>query len=354
MMSCVSRCYDVLPGYTMESLKHSYEQLTLTAIFKRKPMYRSRFQQYVLCSDDVNITMGKRLCTTNDTSYHTVLKRAFNISVVGNILLVVCLLVVFVIRQHLRNQGHETLPTQTTRTAHQVKAGQICLPCAFQGQATGHTLYESRLKTENNITLCCLERDGELHNLIRELKDENRGILNPDRQLVEPEKLRWWRERHHAAHVYANPFAVGPDLVWSEPACKTSVLRNLSLTGNGRQLTVPQFSGSGLYFVYSMYTFDFSNTDANEPAPLGVHTIYKHRSAVINGNKVKLWTAKVGGVPTVKRQTSFLCGVVRMNMRDKIESQAISYVGREIYTSKHIDKSHYSNFFGMFKLIDFV
>ncbi|OWF54840.1 uncharacterized protein LOC110467394 [Mizuhopecten yessoensis] len=295
--------------------------------------------------------MGKLCCET--TTKRGILKHAFFISVVVNIVLVTVLIILFIIRQTLRDREFSTTDIPSPKTgALKDTGGQLCLPCDFKGTKTNDTLYEFILQTKKNNTLCCLRRDDTLQNLILELEETNRRNGHYDQNNMNPGKLQWWRERNHAAHLYLNPFTNG--ITWREQGCKTSFLRNLTLTDLGRRLTIPDFSGAGMYFVYSVYTFDFGNEATDRQAPIGIHNVYHHSSSFINSNdRPLLWMSKLGGENTAKRQTSFLCGVVSMNMRDSIETEAVSIVAGKNVTFKHIDRLPYSNYFGMFKLMDF-
>ncbi|XP_060069257.1 uncharacterized protein LOC132549341 [Ylistrum balloti] len=269
------------------------------------------------------------------------LKCLFWTSFVINFILVAALLILFIIHQQLQNGSvTENVTSTLTTGALRDSTGELCLPCDYQGQTLDNTLYETILKTENNDTVCCLARDEDLQNLILEVT--NKG------------NLRWWTERNYAAHLYRNDLYFGEGVSWTQEGKKTSLLRNLTLTDEGRQLAVPTMPGAGTYFVYALYTFDFSKASPNRPDPIGVHSIFKHRSGFINGKRQRLWTAKTGGANTAKRQTSFLCGIVNMNMRDTLESEAFSYIaGEKQLTLNYIDRSPYSNYFGMFKLIEF-
>ncbi|XP_033760730.1 uncharacterized protein LOC117342642 [Pecten maximus] len=280
-------------------------------------------------------------CTTKQT-----LRLAFHGSVLANILLVITLVGLFIVRQTLRNQDIPTTASPETRPEPLTDtAGQICIPCDLQ--ETTDTLYEFILRPNDNSTLCCLPQDDNLQNTILELlHGQNRPIWNADGQF----DLRWWRERNHAAHLYAYFNSKG--VVWNTHAHKTSFVRNLKLTEDG-QLMIPEFSGAGLYFVYSFFTFDFSDVADGSDLPVGNHTVYKTSSSIINGDRDLLWTAKVGGRHKSKRQTSFLCGVVNINKFDKMESEATTYVAGENVTPNHINRALCSNFFGMFKILDF-
>ncbi|XP_033760385.1 uncharacterized protein LOC117342352 [Pecten maximus] len=284
-------------------------------------------------------------------SVHCQLKRLIQASVVGNVLLLAALVILYIVHKTLQDQSPNITPTPSV-DALTDNAGQVCLPCDFQGQQSGDTLYEFILKTDNNKTLCCLQRDDVLQDLILELEEENGKRLQTNSGKPIPKTLRWWTERNHAAHLYASDIRIGQNLSWKQRGIRTSFIRNLTLSDDGRQLAVNTMPGAGLYFVYALYTFDFTNAATNRQSPMGIHNIYKHRPAIINSEKERLWTAKFGGTNSAKRQTSFLCGIVNMNMLDTIESEAISYVAGEECTTRYIDRSPYSNYFGMFKLID--
>ncbi|XP_021380228.1 uncharacterized protein LOC110467401 isoform X2 [Mizuhopecten yessoensis] len=279
--------------------------------------------------------MGKQ------SAFYYRIRRVFHASVVGNIVLVITIVVLYIVRQTLRDQntiaGVTTSPRIDARTDI---AGQICLTCDFQGHDTSDTLYEFIVKTENNNTLCCLQRDDDLQNLILELVEENshNWYNNPAKTISET--LRWWMERNHAAHLYPSFYHNGQTLSWNILGSKTSFLRNLTLSDDGRKITFPKIPGTGMYFVYAHHTFDFIKAATNRPSPIGVHNIYKHRSGLINGAPKRLWTAK------------FLCGVVKINMLDSIESQVCSFVPAENCTMKHIDRSPYANYFGILQLVE--
>ncbi|XP_033760386.1 uncharacterized protein LOC117342353 [Pecten maximus] len=158
------------------------------------------------------------------------------------------------------------------------------------------------LKTDNNNTLCCLKHDDDLQSLVLALEEENRNNRH-SRQGTD--KLRWWTERNHAAHLYASDHSAGSGLSWNHRESRTSLLRNLTLSDDGRQLAVHTMRGAGSYFVYALYTFDFSNATWDRKSPIGVHNIYRHRPTIINAEKQRLWTAKFRGEKNDEKTDEF-------------------------------------------------
>ncbi|XP_069104463.1 uncharacterized protein [Argopecten irradians] len=277
------------------------------------------------------------------------LTRVFHVSVLTNFVLLAALVVLYIVRQTVNNRSPPDATAAPEIGAQTEIAGQICLPCDFRGKETVATLYEFVLKTEDNDTLCCLQSDDRLQEVILQLEDRNRYGRRPNQ---DERPLHWWTGRNFAAHLYANDIHPGQNVSWSLRDSSTSFLRNLTLSTDGRKLSVPAMAGAGMYFVYALYTFDFRTAATTVPAPTGVHNIYKDRPSIINSERKRLWTAKFGGDTTERRQTSFLCGIIHLNMYDTIETEAISFVPGQDCTTKYIDRSPYSNYFGMFKLLD--
>ncbi|XP_021380241.1 uncharacterized protein LOC110467411 [Mizuhopecten yessoensis] len=138
------------------------------------------------------------------------LRRVFQASVVVNIVLVITIVVLYIVSHTLRQRDVQSCVTTSLRKDPRTDtAGQICLTCDFQGHDTSDTLYEFIVKTDHNDSLCCLQRDGDLQNLILELVEENRHNWHTNPVNNISGKLRWWIERNHAAHLYPSGFSNG-------------------------------------------------------------------------------------------------------------------------------------------------
>ncbi|XP_069104583.1 uncharacterized protein [Argopecten irradians] len=278
------------------------------------------------------------------------LKRAFHITVAVNIALLLVLVALFIVRQTHRNQDttDNIVPTIGTAPLSDYR-GPICLPCDERETIDARTFYEFHLTVDEDNRLCCLHPDNDtaIHDTVLELLNlQRRQLLNTDGG---HEALHWWRERNHAAHLYAKFTSKG--ISWTEKAHSTAFLRNLTLSDDGRHLQMDSAStGAGMYLIYSFYTFDFRAAAGDKPT--GSHNLYKYRSSILGGNGELLWTAKVGGKHQQTHQTSFLCGVTYMNPKDKIEVEAVTDVGGK-QSPYHVDHKPFSHFFGMFKIIEY-
>lgn len=104
--------------------------------------------------------------------HYAKLKLVLRVSVGANLFLVAILLCLFIFRQVIKDNNNNdgvvpwsTVPPDRGALAHSGSTGQICLPCDYQLDFRD-TLYEKIVKTESNRTICCLQHDQDLQDLI--------------------------------------------------------------------------------------------------------------------------------------------------------------------------------------------
>ncbi|XP_033760167.1 uncharacterized protein LOC117342223 isoform X1 [Pecten maximus] len=286
--------------------------------------------------------------------YHS-MKNVLKVSALGNIILLLILLCL----KSLLPWADVALPPPTTayRGAQtettNVGSGAVCIACSFYGKDFRTTLYDNIITTNSNVTLCCLDNDTFIQDVILELADSPGNQYVYEGQSVH--KLNWWTERNYAAHLYADYRSDDRTLTWTTTRHSTSFLRNLKLsTDDKRKLTVPDTAGAGNYFVYSMITFDFLNEAIIKHKQIITHIIHKSNNPLGNyeGRDNWLWHSTFGDEDMSTRQTSYLSGVISLSPSDTIWVEAFSFSRIERDSSaKYIDVSSlYNNFFGMFKL----
>lgn len=211
----------------------------------------------------------------------------------------------------------------------------VCFTCDYLGDNVkkDDTLFSDITKTKCGHRLCCIKQEG-LHLFIKQM------LLSPDEgnknNFEVIRQMKWWRERRNAAHLFLETTKNRPELIWKGKDKYGVAFTNGVKFVNGTLEVVE----SGLYFVYTAITVDFSS---ERRVPIIYHNVTtKHPRLVDNGQTLRLMNKYGGSELSDKVHTSFLCGSLLVYRGFQIETQISDPV--------YIKDESYSSYFGVFKL----
>lgn len=206
----------------------------------------------------------------------------------------------------------------------------VCVSCDHLGDdvRAKDTLYDVIERSQCGNKLCCY-RHRDVGSLI------HRVLEIPDQRSTEDGDLTWWYHRPDAAHLFLDHSLSPPQ--WSPNNVPDVSFTNLPIKNN--RISIQK---EGLYFVYAVFSLDFSNF--GPVIPQFYHNITSQHPLLKRTGPELHFMSKYGGL-TKSEQTqhsSFLSGILHLRRGVEIATQ--------ISLRSLINITKYSNYFGVFKL----
>ncbi|XP_061194073.1 uncharacterized protein LOC133202298 [Saccostrea echinata] len=267
-------------------------------------------------------------------------RRFLYVSVAGNAVLLIVLIIVYFYQNHLIQRNVDFSQTLKTtelefRSRHPnvtVVDDTVCLECNYLGKdvKVEETLYTNISYSDCGTRLCCLQ-DKSIAKLLRQIMTIREADLDNE---SDSQSLSWWRQRPNSAHLYLKDWDRSR-LLWTEVNRTGSAFSNLKIKDNNKLVIKEQ----GLYFVYSALVFDFGKIKKVPQIYYNITSFFPpapHFSPFIV-------MGKYGGSRFSDRQhTGYLSGIVKLYPSHQISVS--------INDHRFINPTAYGNFFGVFKL----
>lgn len=206
----------------------------------------------------------------------------------------------------------------------------VCVSCDHLGDdvRAEDTLYDVIVSSKCGNRLCCY-RDRDIWSLIHTV------LEIPDQRSTEGGDLTWWYNRPDAAHLFLDHSLSPPQ--WSPNNVPGVSFTNLPFKNN--RISIQK---EGLYFVYAVFSLDFSNFGPGIPQVY--HNITSQHPLLTRTGPELHFMNKYGGFTKSGQNyySSFLSGILHLRRGVEIATQ--------ISLHSMIDITKYSNYFGVFKL----
>ncbi|XP_052105423.1 uncharacterized protein LOC127738276 [Mytilus californianus] len=265
-------------------------------------------------------------------------------SCVVNVVLLVVLVILLITKIGLYEKDKKTLQSNEVSFRTTNSNNGVCLPCDSLGSSikVDDTLFDSISRTENGGKICCYKDQEYMQKMISRMMDPM--ITEPawDIDYVIERKMKWWRNRPNSIHMYIDlNNLTGTNLAWtySKDHLGTAYFKDLTYNATNQSIEIVETS---IYFVYSAITFDFGDVTT---VGLYRHKIKQWHRLLPKTERQPLLRSRFGGSSETRRMyTSFLCGAFKLDsgliVQNEISPTAI----------KHVKKSKYASYFGLFKI----